>query len=253
LERYKISVILNEREFAEAALEKYTLENKPLETLSRVARYYSNRGYKRTDICLLLETFLVKCDPTINLVKWQDTINKQAKDASKYSLIEIEDIPITQKELDICDRLNGAQIRRLMFTLICLAKFSNTVNKKNNGWVNRQDKEIFKMANIITSVKRQSLMLNDLRELGLIRFSRKVDNININVRRVDGAGRPVLHISDFRNLGHQYLRYCGGQYLECASCGLVIKRTSNSQKYCNDCAVETNRQKTRNHWKSKPI
>lgn len=240
-----MGIVLNEREFAEQALESYTLGSKPLETLGRIARYYTADGYKRGEICSLLEGFLLKCDPGINIVKWQDAIERQVKAASKFGLIEIDSIPITQAELDVCGALSGVQMKRLMFTLICLAKYSNAVNEKNNGWVNRPDIEIFKMANVVTSVKRQSLMLNDLRALGLIRFSRKVDNININVECIDYTGNAVLNIVDFRNLGYQYLRYCGEPYFECESCGIVIKRTNNSQRYCRECGIEINRQKSR--------
>lgn len=244
-----MSIVLNEREFAESALETCTLGTKPLETLGRIARYYTADGYKRGEVCSLLEEFLLKCDPGINIVKWQNTIERQVKTANKVGLIEIDSIPITKKELSVCDGLSGTQMRRLMFTLICLAKYSNTVNPKNSGWVNRQDREIFKLANVVTPIKRQSLMLNDLRELGLVRFSRKVDNVNINVQCLDLCGDPELLISDFRNLGYQYLRYCGEPYFECEACGLVIKRTNNSQRYCRDCGAEINRQKSRENWK----
>lgn len=240
-----MNVVLNERDYVERLLEQCVIDGKPVETLARISRYYTSLSYKKSDIRRMLELFLLKCDPNINIVKWQDTIDKAMKWAAKYQLINIEDVPITQDELDICDGLPGAQVKRLMFTLICLAKYGNLVNEKNYGWVNKPDKDIFRMANVVTSTKRQSLMLNDLRELGLIRFSRKVDNININVRCIDNNGKPILHITDFRNLGYQYLRYCGEPYFECCQCGLVIKRASNVHKYCHDCAAEINRQKAR--------
>ena len=245
-----MSIVLNERECAKEALQRCVLDAKPLETLGRLAKYYRVEGYKKSEIRGMLESFMLKCDPTINIVKWQDAIDRQIKDADKYPLIEIDGIPITQRELDICDGLSGKQMKRLMFTLICLAKFSDAVSDTNNGWVNRPDKEIFKMANVVTPIKRQSLMLNDLKEMGLIRFSRKVDNININVRCIDNEGEPAMLITDYRNLGYQYMRYCGEPYFECASCGVVIKRTSNAQKYCADCAVDINRQKARDNYKN---
>lgn len=240
-----MSIVLNEKEYAIKKLEECTLAPKPLETLGRVARYYRSEGYSKAEIRPLLETFMLKCDPGINIVKWQDAIDRQVKDTDKYGLIELESIPITKRELAICDSLDGKQMRRLMFTLICLAKYANATNEQNTCWVNRQDKEIFKLANVVTSVKRQSFMLNDLRSAGLIRFSRKVDNININVLCVDEFGAAVMHISDFRNLGYQYMRYCGEPYFECACCGIVVKRSSNAQKYCHDCAIDINRQKAR--------
>lgn len=246
-----MSIVLNERECAMEALQRCVLDTKPLETLGRVAKYYRAEGYRKSEIHSMLESFMLKCDPAINIVKWQDAIDRQIEDAKKFPLIELDGVPITQSELDSCSGLAGKQMKRLMFTLICLAKFCNAVNGKNNNWVNRPDKEIFKMANVVTSLKRQSLMLNDLREAGLIRFSRKVDNININVPCVDNTGTPVLIITNYRNLGYQYMRYCGEPYFECASCGVVIKSTGNNHKYCSDCAADIHRQKARDNFKNR--
>lgn len=241
-----MGIVLNEREYVEGILERYELGVKPTETLSRVARYYSSlEGIKRSEVRAELEKFMLRCDPTINLVKWQDTIDRIMKSASKFPLIYIESVPITEKEMEVCDSLTGVQPRRLLFTLICLAKYSDLVNDKNGGWVNRQDKEIFRLANVVTSIKRQSLMLNDFRAAGLIRFSRKVDNVNINVLCMDKDSPTVLEVKDFRNLGYQYMRFHGEPYIECAQCGLVIKKRSNAHKYCHECAIDVNRQRTR--------
>ena len=246
-----MSIVLNERECAIEALQKCVLDTNPLETLGRVAKYYRAEGYKKAEIHSMLESFMLKCDPTINIVKWQDAIDRQIKDADKFPLIELDGIPITQSELDICSSLSGKQMKRLMFALICLAKFCNAVSAKNNNWVNRSDKELFKMANVVTPIRRQSLMINDLREAGLIRFSRKVDNININVLCIDNIGEPVLVVTDYRNLGYQYMKYYGEPYFECASCGIVIKRTGKNHKYCSDCAADIHRQKARDNFKNR--
>ena len=245
-----MDIILNEADFARNAIENCELGDSPFDTIGHVAKFYRYEGYGRADMTRLLEEFMLKCDPTINIVKWQDMIERQVKYAYKFPLVDIKYVPITQKELDICDGLSGRQMQRLMFTLICLAKYADLVNAKNNGWVNRQDKEIFKLANVMTSVKRQSLMLNDLRGAGLIRFSRKVDNVNINVTCIDNDGEPVLQIDDFRNLGNQYLRYRGEPYFTCASCGLVVKKTGNRQMYCADCGAEVHRQVMRDQWRT---
>lgn len=244
-----MNVVLDERAYVEDILKQCTLGQKPLETLGHIARYYASYDCKKPEIRRRLEEFMVKCDPAINIVKWQDAIDRLVKDASKYDLINIKKVPITQRELDVCGGLEGKQMKRLMFTIICLAKYGNMMNKSNDGWVNKQDKEIFKMANIVTSIKRQSLMLNDLRAARLVRFSKKVDNININVCCIDSCGEAVLSIEDFRNLGYQYQRYCGEPYIECGQCGLVIKRINNNHKYCHDCAIEVNRQKTLGAWR----
>ena len=74
-----MSIVLNEREYAMAALQRCDLGAKPLETLGRIAKYYRSEGYKNTEIHRMLESFVLKCDPSINIVKWQDAIAKQVK------------------------------------------------------------------------------------------------------------------------------------------------------------------------------
>lgn len=239
-----MSIIMNERIFAEDAISLHTLGKKPAQTLSCVAKYYASQNYKHAEIRRLLEDFLIKCDPNINLLNWQTLIESTAKYAMKNQIVEIESVPITKRELEVCDSFSSTQEARLLFTLICLAKFSGMVKGEQTGWVNQQDKDIFKLANITKPIRIQSLMLNDLRDAGVIRFSNKIDNINIRVTCIDADGEPHLQISDFRNLGYQYMSRLGGQYVNCSECGKLIRRRGNNQKYCTTCATLVNQRKT---------
>lgn len=71
----------------------------------------------------MLENFMLVSYPNFNPVKWQDTIERQVKKAKKYSLIEIDFIPITKNELDTIKSIKNKPQERLAFTLLCLAKF----------------------------------------------------------------------------------------------------------------------------------
>ena len=243
------NIVLNEKACAEHAIANLTLGSKPIETLGRVARYYYSEGYKKREIGSLLEDFMLKCDPTINIVKWQATIDRQVNSSDKYELIDIPGVVVTKSEMEQIKKIEGKLLQRLMFTMLCLAKYGNAINPNNNSWVNRKDKEIFSLANITITTKRQSLMINDLWTLGYIGYSRVVDNININVKIIDDESPVELFVTDFRNLGNQYMRYCGEKYIECQCCGVVIRKDSNVQRYCRDCAAEINRQKTLENWR----
>ena len=72
-----------------------------------------------------------------------------------------------------------------------------------------------RMANINTSIKRQSLMYYNLNAAGLIQFSKKVDNTNVKVCFM-APGDVVMSITDFRNLGYQYLKY------HCPACAIEV-------------------------------
>lgn len=236
-----MSIVLNEYEWAERMISNHELGKKPIETLNRVAKYYLENRYSKREIRKLLDTFLTQCDPSVSLVHWSETLDRVAKNVGKFPLIRLDGVRVTQKELDKIESLGGKQVRRLAFTLLCVAKYWDAVSEFNNHWVNSPDKEIMQMANINTSIKRQSLMFAELRDAGLIRFSKKIDNLNVQVLFIE-PGETAIHIQDFRNIGYQYLKYYGAPYFDCVNCGLTVKiqepTRGRRQKYCPSCAIE---------------
>lgn len=236
-----MSIVLNEYEWAEKMIKNHSLGKKPSETLSRVAKYYCAAGYSKREVRQKLDTFLVQCDPSVSLTNWSDMLDKIAKRADKYPLIKMDGISVSTKEMEIIAKLDGRQLRRLAFTLLCAAKYWDAVSKRNDHWVNSPDREIMKMANISTSIKRQSAMFAELKALGMVQFSKRIDNLNVRVIFME-EGKTALHIQDFRNLGYQYMKYYGAPYFECKNCGLTVKiqepAKGRRQKYCPSCAVE---------------
>ena len=236
-----MSIVLNEYEWAERMIENHDLGKKPIETLTRVAKYYLKNGYSKPEIRRMLDDFILQCDPQASLVHWSEMLDKVAKSAGKFPLIQIDGVDITDKELARIESLGGKQIRRLAFTLLCVAKYWDAVSEQNNHWANSSDKEVMQMSNINTSIRRQSAMFAELRNAGLIRFSKKIDNLNVQVLFIE-PGEAAIHIQDFRNLGYQYLKHYGGAYFECVNCGITVKiqepTRGRRQKYCPSCAVE---------------
>lgn len=244
-----MTIVLNEHEWAREKIKSKSLGSKPFETLSRVAKYYIDQDYSKRETRGMLDTFLLQCEPDASLPKWSDTLDHAVARALKYDAINIDSIDITKPEMDRIDALEGKQVRRLAFTLLCLAKYWNIINPQSNCWVNSKDSEIMHMANINTSIKRQSLMYFNLNEAGMIQFSKKVDNTNVRVCFIE-PGDTVMTITDLRNLGYQYLKYHGEPYFECQNCGITVKKNDNcvgrKPKYCKDCAVEIHMQQTVN-------
>ena len=238
-------IILNEHEWAAEAINSCSLGKKQSETFSHIARYFLDQNYSKPKVKQLLETFLLKCDTSASIPKWTPTIEYAIRRASKHDTIRIDSIDITQPEMDKIDSLDGKQIKRLAFTLLCLSKYWDAVNPNCDHWINNKDTEIMRLANISTSVKRQSQMYHDLNKLKMIRFSKKIDNTNVRVEFIT-PGKTVLSISDFRNLGYQYLKYHGESFFECANCGITVRCKNNGvgrkQKYCNDCAMKIHMQ-----------
>lgn len=238
-----MSIILNEIAWAQDvnSCPQPTLGKKPFETLSRMAKYYRHEGMAKAAARNALDMFLLKCDPNANVVSWSDSLDRALKNGFKYAPVEINCVGVSAAEIAKVDALKTKQVRRLAFTLLCLCKYWNALRPNNNNWVRTADADIMRMANIRTSVKRQCALFRELSNVGYIKFSRQVDNLNVQVLFMDNEP-SVLFIHNFDNLGYQYLKYHGDPYYyECCNCGVTEKRkdlNSRPPKYCSTCAGE---------------
>lgn len=232
-------VILNESAWAENMISRRTLGKSPLTTLNTIARCYYASGYKKKEIPRLLELFVVRCDPNANILEWDMAIRNAVKRCDKRKPVDIRGVSISATEMEKIRELQSKQLERLMFTLLCLAKYENQLRSSHKNWVNFSTKDIFSLANITLSVDRRGLLINELYTRGYIGFGEIVDSTSINVKIVDD-GEEEYFVDDFRNLGNRYMMLRGQSYFECNICGLVTRRTSNRQKYCPACATKMN-------------
>jgi hypothetical protein len=234
------NIILKEKEYAEKILESKVLNKKPTFDLKILAKYYCfEKQLTPNKIYMELVRNMEEKYNNFALSKWQSTLLDLSKNAKKYPLIDIEYIPITENELSTIKEIDSKPMRRLAFTLLCLAKYRNMINIKNNDWVGYKFKDIFKIANINATKREQGGYIYDMKELGLIKMNKMVDNLSVNVCFIDkDNSKEVLQICDFRNLGYEYLFYLGEKFIRCDNCGILIRATSNNKKYCDICSNE---------------
>lgn len=237
-----MTIVMNEIEWVEDALRERSLGKKPTETLYRVAKYYTSKGYKKSEIRKIMEAFIIRCDPMASLPKWSDAIDRSIAYAGKHKIIHIEKIVVTKPEMDAIARLDSIQSKRLAFTLLCIAKYYDAINPNADHWVGLQDSEIMRMANVNTSVARQSFMYRAMNDAGMIEFSRRVDNTSVRVAFME-EGEAAVEITDMRNLGYQYMMAVGrGGFIVCEECGAIVPGQKapigRPQKYCKECAAK---------------
>ena len=236
-------VVLNEKKQAEYIIEKGEVGNKPTSTLFLLAKYYRQKeNLNKEQTFNKLNEFMEKNYKNYNSATWEDIIEDISKKANKYPLREIDYIEITKSEIDTIRNICNIKYEKLLFTMLCYAKLYNKISDKNNGWVNTDIKEIFRVARVSVRYRNDKfLYLNDLESSGLISFSNKNDNLNLRVTFVDNNSDTVLKIDDFRELGYEYLNYIGdGKFIRCECCKKLIRKKSNKQKYCTDCYKRIN-------------
>lgn len=238
-------IILNEKEFAEHCIRDNDVGDNPYYTISVLAKYYYHtQGFRRKKIEKMLSSFLEKAYPPYitNQRSWQSSIESLSAGAKYKTLYEITGVPITQDEMQTIRGLNNRTLERIAFTMLCLAKYGNMKNPKNNGWVNFDAKEIYKLSHVTSRAYDRDVKIGMLWERGLIEFSNRIDNLNCRVTFINNNDDKIaLVVSDFRELGYEYLRYCGDDlYIRCAECGVLIRGMKNGeQKYCKKCAAST--------------
>lgn len=237
---------MNERRRAEDILSSVQETTNPIHNVYLLSRYYYAQGMKQKEVLEKIEDYLRQF-PFLVLPKWQRTVDKIVAKAKGKGIIEIEYVDITEKELAEIAKLRKESLKKLAFTLLCIAKYFNTIRPENNSWVNTPDKDVFRMADIRTlDCKRQQQLIRELYLLGLIGYSKVVDNVNLQVLFVDAETEPVFHIYQFDDLGYQYLEYVGDpSIVHCKCCGKLIKKTSCRKDYCDECAVEARKSSNR--------
>lgn len=236
-----MQVVLNEVKQAEYIIEKGEVGKKPSSTLFLLGKYYRwKENLDKEQTFIKLNDFMQQNCINYNSALWEDIIDDISKKANKYTLREIDFIGITQSELDKISKADDLKYEKLLFTMLCYAKLYNMISANNNCWINSDIKEIFRVSRVTVKHRNDKfLYLNDLKQMGLISFSNKNDNLNIRVDFVDMDGGSVLDISDFRELGYEYLNYIGnGKFIRCSECKMLVKKNSKhdgSTKYCKKC------------------
>lgn len=234
-------IILNEKQYARRCLEENSLGENTYITLSIIAKYYYfDCEYKKKKIKEMLTEFLSNNLITYHKEEkvWIENIDKIVNKVNKQKLYEISGVKITKPEIEKIQILQNKLLEKLAFTMLCIAKFHDIKNENNNGWVTTSGKELLDLANINCPQSRLNIHINKLYEAGLLDLPLRCDNTNCRINFIDNDGDEELFVSDFRNLGFEYLLYCGENYIRCAECGALTKGTKNKRKkYCNKCSA----------------
>ena len=237
-----MNLSMNEYEDAERYLDDRTVDKDFYNRLRVLANYYRDEGNNERSIREKLKEYVSYCGESPSLNVWSDMIDAAIKRSKKVKLIKIDSIPITQSEMDKIEALEGTQLKRLAFTLLCLSKYRDKIVDNNNHWVCYEDKDIMRLANMKPSLKRIGYLYRTLEEIGYLKFPQSNSSISMQVLFADdNLDDVVLNVTLMKNLGYQYLKYKGEPYFECESCGLTVKiknkHVGRPPKYCDQCAA----------------
>lgn len=152
--------------------------------------------------------------------------------------MENTNVWITAEEMEIINSFQYKPQRKVLFTLVSIAKYFNGKNSANNGWVNFDTKKIFRLANVSVNRKQQNLIIHEIYVRGLLEFPANPMNLNLRVTFICDEGEKIHEVKNIEDAGLSYLLFCGEMVKECAKCGRLFRPKSARYRICSNCKAK---------------
>ena len=245
-------MIINEYQYAKKIIEDKEIPKgvSIKKLISYIARYFYNDNKDKKPI--EFRKFIFEKMKQYNLdsgyyreslySNYVDTFCKKLlRGKISYKLANPISVTLTKKEIDEIKKAATEKHQKLLFTMYVLAK----TRDQSNGWINYSLREIFQYANINVVRKEKILMLNDLKNWGLIETPVSYTKVAFKVKyHKETKKNPIVfNITDFNNIGNQYVVTIRDGWKMCECCGRLIKIKGRANKYCNKCATKIQYQK----------
>lgn len=246
-----MNFVANEVRYVENLLEKKQLTpRKVTKELRMIAKYYLSRHDKQTSIELLVD-FINQVSDNGN--RWRKTIESIVNDLigkQDFELRDIEEIHITESELNSIKALDSDLEQRYAFGLIVYCKIWNY---KKKGRFVRIDSTTHFAKDCDVNAKREDRekLFHRLKTKGLVNIPRKTGSDSVEVLFVDHEGEPSLTIpiKNIEKFIYYYYDWNGeSKTKECAVCGeLILVKGKASTKYCDKCKREKELERHKNY------
>lgn len=181
-----------------------------------------------------------------NPVLESSAIKKWVKSAMNYDLRKIDSVSISQKEIDLIKTINSNKSRKLLFVILIFSKALKKSNVKRNKTKLKTSENYYIHYNNFGDIIRIS-RLSNMSEIDLADILHEnrehftfynAERELIRVNFVDNNPKKEIVISDLNNImGYYNIVFEEHKPASvCIICGKPIKKNSNKQKYCKNCA-----------------
>ncbi len=223
-----------------------------------VTYYKDVLGIKPKQRKVMLYEFCARHIKGFNKALYFKSINAALRNGGDkhQRLIVVDKIFVYKSELDYIQNLEiDYNAKKVIFTFLVNRKINKFIYEFKNGieytslyfkGSGKQYGDIAKMSNIPSNIKINDDIIRWLAEDGLITIKHN-GLISLDfIKNCNETGEIAIEITDYENIGW-YLDFYNGvrNIIKCCECGRLIRKTNNKKKYCSDCAVEINRDKTK--------
>ena len=254
-----VEFVVNEVKHVENLLrDKKVTPRKVMKELRLIVQYYLSKGCSKEETVELVVQFMSDVNGNDSGEKWRRRIESTVKDIiskQDYKLRDIEEIHITNSELETIKSLDDDKLRRYAFGLLVYCKVINY--KKDSLWVELDKTTVFcrDIKVKLPNMEAREKMFKALQDSGLTVTSRKAGSLSLQVLFINKKEENIVHsistIPNTPNPEETFINNCmifydnyfnGKRYYVCQCCGkydYVQKRSK--PKYCPKCAEEIKR------------
>ena len=243
-----MNFIVNEKMHAEKLIETgEPSQRNTSRDLKYIAKYLLGGGFSEDYTISFLIDYMNKYNGSGS--RWKNTIVGIVKDIRKqnnYYLRDIQEIRITQKEIEVIKGINWEEDKRLndrlkryAFGLVVYLKILKVKNK--GSWVDISNTGVF-CGDIGVEKQKEKLReetFNKLKTLGLIEISSMTANASINVFFVDWEEHDndiVIPLKDIEDFKKYYSYTVAGKMFRCGECGELFPiEGKGAPKFCEEC------------------
>ena len=245
-------LILNEEQYAKTVYDDKNTEIKSIMPKIRyITRYLLHTEHKSDEENYKVTVaWMKKHHDNFDESCYSNLISDAIKGAHKYPFYNIENIKITQSELDVIASLNNLRAEKVLFVLLCMAKQQCISNGFTNGLVKYSVTELCKTARISVPAEDREYILYDIVQRGFLGYPKKNNTQCLIVNFINDEDKAVLTLDeiDCQELAYVYLNWKNGGkgYTRCQKCNRLIKQSKTKpRKYCEECGKAAEREHIR--------
>lgn len=238
-------LILNEEKYAKDLYDGKNQDVKSIMTRIRYITRYLIHSEKKSNDEAYRDTvqWLRQHHNNFDESGYSNVISDAIKGAVKYPFYIIDNIKITQSELDIISSLDNLRAEKILFVLLCMAKQQSMSNGFTNGLVKYSITDLCKDARVSVPADDREYILYDIVQRGLLGYPKK-NNTQCLIVNFINTDEVVLELdeTDCQELAYVYLNWKNGNkgYTKCQRCGRWMKQSKTKpRKYCEECARES--------------
>ena len=245
-------LILNEKRYAENL---YNGNNEMIKSvvakIGYITRYnLYGLGYNDEENYKQTVQWMNKHHDNFDESYYSNLISDGVKRAHKNPFYNIENIKITQSELDAIVSLDNLRAEKVLFVLLCMAKQQRVLSGFTNGLVRYSLTELCKLARISVPADDREYILYNILQKGLLGCPKKNDTKCLIINCINDDSDVVLTLDeiDCQELAYVYLNWKnnGKGYTRCQRCDRLIKQSkTRPRKYCEDCAEITEKENSK--------